>query len=98
MDTKITLKDVLDRALDKGLVLHADVIVSVAGVPLVGVSLRAAVAGIDTMLEYGYFKEWDLRTRQEEPLRLEAIRHSTAASMPSPKGPALSRSRAVIAA
>ena len=30
-----TLVDLLDRILDKGLVIHADVIISVAGIPLI---------------------------------------------------------------
>ena len=51
--------DLLDRVLEKGLVINADLIVSVAGVPLIGVNLRACVAGIETMLEYGIWQEWD---------------------------------------
>ena len=58
-----TLVDLLDRVLDKGLVIHADLIISVAGVPLIGVNLRAALAGMETMLKYGVMKEWDERTR-----------------------------------
>jgi hypothetical protein len=61
-----TLVDLLDRVLDKGLVIHADLIISVAGVPLIGVNLRAALAGMETMLEYGVMKEWDERTRAWE--------------------------------
>jgi hypothetical protein len=64
-----TLVDLLDRVLDKGLVIHADLIISVAGVPLIGVNLRAALAGMETMLEYGVMKEWDQRTRAWESER-----------------------------
>jgi len=58
-DTRATLVDLLDRVLEKGLVINADLIVSVAGVPLIGVNLRACVAGIETMLEYGIWRDWD---------------------------------------
>ena len=58
-----TLVDLLDRVLDKGLVIHADVIVSVAGIPLIGVNLRAALAGMETMLKYGIMQAWDERIR-----------------------------------
>lgn len=58
-DTRATLVDLLDRVLDKGLVVYADVIISVAGVPLIGVNLRAALAGMETMLEYGMMRDWD---------------------------------------
>ena len=61
-----TLVDLLDRVLDKGLVIQADIIISLAGVPLIGVNLRAALAGMETMLEYGLMKEWDARTRAWE--------------------------------
>ena len=61
-----TLVDLLDRVLDKGLVINADLIISLAGVPLIGVNLRAALAGMETMLQYGMMKEWDERTRAWE--------------------------------
>ena len=61
--TKATLVDLLDRVLEKGLVINADLIVSVAGIPLIGVNLRAALAGMETMLKYGIMQAWDERTR-----------------------------------
>ena len=64
-----TLVDLLDRVLDKGLVINADIIISLAGVPLIGVNLRAALAGMETMLEYGLMKEWDARIRTWESER-----------------------------
>ncbi|MBL7205902.1 MAG: gas vesicle protein, partial [Desulfobacteraceae bacterium] len=65
-NTNATLVDLLDRVLDKGLVIHADLIVSVAGIPLIGVNLRAALAGMETMLKYGMMREWDERSRAWE--------------------------------
>ena len=65
-NTHATLVDLLDRVLDKGLVIQADIIISVAGVPLIGVNLRAALAGMETMLKYGVMKEWDERIRSWE--------------------------------
>jgi DNA-directed RNA polymerase subunit M/transcription elongation factor TFIIS len=62
-DTHATLVDLLDRVLDKGLMLNADLIISVSGIPLLGVNLKAALAGMETMLKYGIMKEWDERTR-----------------------------------
>ncbi len=65
-DSRATLVDLLDRVLDKGLVLYADIIVSVAGVPLIGVNLRAALAGMETMREYGLMQDWDQGVRAWE--------------------------------
>ena len=62
-NTHATLVDLLDRVLDKGLIIHADLIVSVAGIPLIGVTLRAALAGMETMLEYGLMQAWDEKSR-----------------------------------
>ena len=58
------LVDVLDVLLRDGAVLRADVIVSVADVPLVGIKLTAAIAGMETMTEYGLFEEWDVERRR----------------------------------
>jgi len=63
-DKHATLVDLLDRVLDKGLVIDADIIISVAGIPLLGVNLRAALAGMETMLKYGIMKDWDEATRE----------------------------------
>lgn len=58
------LVDLLDRLLNKGIILNADVIISVAGVPLIGINLKAAIAGIETMLDYGMMEAWDKSTRE----------------------------------
>lgn len=60
---EFTLSDALDRLLDKGLVINADVIITVAGIPLVAVALRAAISGMETMLEYGMMRDWDRSIR-----------------------------------
>ena len=44
--------DVLDRVLDKGIVIDAYVRVSVAGLELVNVDARVVVASVDTYLSY----------------------------------------------
>lgn len=58
--------DLLDVVLRDGVVVEADVIISVADVALVGISLRAAVAGMTTMVEYGVFEEERLQ-RADSP-------------------------------
>jgi hypothetical protein len=57
------LVDLLDHALQKGLYLSADVIISVADVPLIGLNLRLALANIGTMLKYGMMKDWSEANR-----------------------------------
>lgn len=65
MKAEATLVDLLDRVLDKGLVVQADVVISVAGIPLVGLNLRAALAGMETMLSHGLLKDWDQSIRDQ---------------------------------
>lgn len=74
-DSRATLVDLLDRVLDKGLVVYADIIISVAGVPLIGVNLRAALAGMETMLSYGMMQDWDesIRAWEREERREKAV-------------------------
>lgn len=48
-----TLADVIDRILDKGLVINADITVSVVGVELLDIRIRAALASFETAARYG---------------------------------------------
>ncbi|MFC7240269.1 gas vesicle protein GvpM [Saliphagus sp. GCM10025317] len=57
------LVDVLDVLLRDGAIVRADVIVSVAEIPLVGIKLSAAIAGMETMTDYGLFEDWDTTRR-----------------------------------
>lgn len=61
-----SLVDLLDRVLERGLIINADLVICLAGVPLIGISLRAALAGMETMLEHGLMTEWDERIRVQE--------------------------------
>ncbi len=59
LKNKSSMVDLLDRILEKGCIIHADLLIHVAGIPLLAVSLRAAIAGIETMLKYGMMEAWD---------------------------------------
>jgi hypothetical protein len=62
-ERRTTLVDLLDRILDKGAVIDADVIITVSGVPLIGLKLRAMLASIETMIQYGMWADWDKAIR-----------------------------------
>ncbi len=47
------LADAVERILDKGLVINADISVSVAGTELLGIKIRAALASFETAALYG---------------------------------------------
>jgi gas vesicle structural protein len=44
----VTLVELVDRILDKGVILSGDITLSVAGIDLVYVSLRALLASVET--------------------------------------------------
>jgi len=57
-EKEVTLLDLLNRILDKGIVLVGDVTISVAEVDLVYVGLRVLVSSVETMeqMRRGEFK------------------------------------------
>lgn len=59
------LVDLIDRILDKGIILHADIIITVSDIPLIGINLKAAIAGMKTMLDYGMMEAWDETLRRQ---------------------------------
>ena len=63
---RATMTDLIDRVMDKGVVVRLDLVVGLAGIPLIGISLQAAIAAIETMLQYGMMEDWDSRTRALE--------------------------------
>ena len=65
------LADAIDRILDKGLVINADIMVSVAGVELLGIKIRAALASFETAAKYGL--EFPSGTNLETPAWEEAV-------------------------
>jgi hypothetical protein len=57
--TDHAIVELLDVLLRDGAVVRADAVVTVADIPLIGISLHAAIAGMATMTNHGLFTEWD---------------------------------------
>lgn len=68
--TSGTLADVIDRILDKGLVINADITVTVVGVELLGIKIRASLASFETAAKYGL--EFPAGTKLTTPAWQEA--------------------------
>jgi len=51
-DDELSLADLLDRALNKGVVLWGEAVISLAGVDLVYVGLKVLVASYDTVARF----------------------------------------------
>jgi gas vesicle structural protein len=49
LDERVRLVELVDRVLDRGVVLRGDVIISVAGIDLVYLELRLLLAAMETL-------------------------------------------------
>ncbi|WP_135305017.1 gas vesicle protein GvpJ [Haloarcula amylovorans] len=72
------LADVVELLLDKGLVINADIAVSVGDTELLGIQIRAAVASFETAAQYGL--EFPEGTDQE---RIEQVANQGRLGPPS---------------
>jgi hypothetical protein len=53
LDRQITLLDLVDRLVGKGVVLHGDITLAVADIDLIYVGLRALISSVSTLEEQG---------------------------------------------
>jgi hypothetical protein len=106
-----SLIDVLDRVLDKGIVIDAWVRVSLVGIDLITVEARVVVASIDTYLKYSEAvgaaasaarptletpRPYDEIAAENVALRAQIEGGSSAATSPTRPSTARSRKRAQI--
>ena len=71
-----SLIDVLDRVLDKGIVIDAWVCVSLIGIEILTVEARVVIASVDTFLHYAE------RIRHIGPVARPAIEHRKLKALP----------------
>lgn len=57
-NSNIGIVELIDRTLNKGVILNADLIITVADIPLLAANLRLALASVETMLKYGVMNDW----------------------------------------
>jgi ssDNA-binding Zn-finger/Zn-ribbon topoisomerase 1 len=53
LNSDVGLAAIVDRVLDKGLVINADIIVTVGDAELLGIKIRAALASFETAAQFG---------------------------------------------
>ena len=71
------LAEMLELLLDKGVVINADIVVTVGETELLGVKLRAAIASFETAAQYGLeFPEGTDMKRVEEAAGVEELPES----------------------
>jgi len=53
INNSASLLDVLDRILDKGIVINADIAISIVGTELLSIKIRASIASFEVAARYG---------------------------------------------
>ncbi len=74
-DSQVTLLDILDKVLDKGLVVAGDIRISLVNVELLTVKVRLLVCSIDKAVEIGldwWRQDSFLSSTADDPRSLEA--------------------------
>ena len=87
-NTDIGIVELIDRTLNKGVILNADLIITVADMPLLAANLKLALASVETMLKYGIMNDWleassfrgniPIKTLEVEPDKIRAKVYSQA--------------------
>lgn len=64
-----SLIDLIDRILDKGLVVHGDITLAVSGIELLSLKINLVLASIETAKKYGIelpWEKWERERKQRE--------------------------------
>lgn len=62
-----SLADVVERILDKGIVINADIVIFLCNTELLSIKLRAALASFETAAKWGLAFPSDVRVAQGIP-------------------------------
>jgi hypothetical protein len=62
------LFDLLDRILDKGVVINGDITVAFAGVDLLSLKVNLVIASLETAKRYGVELPWEKWAREKQEL------------------------------
>ena len=96
--SELTLLDVIDRILDKGVVINGDITVSFAGVDILSLKINLVIASFETAKRYGLEMPWEKWEREKSRLLSnEQPKTPSLADIRSPTQPS-SESLAVIEA
>ena len=61
----VTLLEILDRVLDKGVVISGDIVISVADIDLVFLGLRVLLSSVETMERIRQGTNWENKPKTE---------------------------------
>ncbi|HJT09538.1 MAG TPA: gas vesicle protein [Candidatus Nitrosotalea sp.] len=62
---QLTIVDLIDRILDKGVVITGDITVSIVGVDLLSLKINLVIASLETAKRYGIKLPWEKMQKLE---------------------------------
>jgi gas vesicle protein GvpA/GvpJ/GvpM family len=65
---QLTIVDLIDRILDKGVVIAGDITVSIVGVDLLSLKLNLVIASLETAKRYGLKLPWERWQREQQKM------------------------------
>lgn len=65
---ELTLFDLLDRILDKGIVINGDIVLSLVGVDVLALKINLVIASLETAKRYGLELPWEKWEREKKEL------------------------------
>ena len=71
---ELTVIDLLDRILDKGVVINGDITISVVGVDLLSLKINLVIASLETAKRYGLKLPWEKWEKEPKMMPLKEIK------------------------
>ena len=65
-NNNLNLLDLLERILDKGIVINGDITINLAGVDLLSLKINLVIASIETAKRYGIELPWEKWARERK--------------------------------
>lgn len=71
---ELTVIDLLDRILDKGVVINGDITVSIVGVDLLSLKINLVIASLETAKRYGLKLPWEQWEKDRKQLEVKQMK------------------------
>lgn len=71
---ELTVVDLLDRILDKGVVINGDITISIVGVDLLSLKINLVIASLETAKRYGLVLPWEKWEKERKQLQVKSVK------------------------
>lgn len=71
---ELTVVDLLDRILDKGIVINGDITISVVGVDLLSLKINLVIASLETAKRYGLKLPWEDWKKEKKQISTKEVK------------------------